>query len=158
MMSEPVFDGDDPTTIWTLLNDVVAFVKVRVAGVTPTWQAYTPAWTDGANNLNIGDGSLIGRWCRVGDLVIYQIVMTRAANSNIGGGQWILGLPMNAAAYQRVQGAGSLTGNGKNLPVTAVGVGAARIGLLIPDGRISNVTPGSWGTEVLAVGGTYQVV
>lgn len=156
-MSISRFGPDDSTRIWDHLNQIAAETEDAIQGVAPAWQPFVPSWTDGSNSLQVGTGgSITGRWMTSGRLVAFQIILQRGAGANVGSGSWVFGLPVAARSYQWVQGAGTLTGNGKMLPLTVLGVGAKGVGLLVPAGRVSTTLPGSWGEETIAFGGTYE--
>jgi hypothetical protein len=57
------------------------------------WQSYTPAWTGVTSNPAIGNGSLVGRWRRVGDTMEVQAAMYAGSTTTYGSGVWGIGLP-----------------------------------------------------------------
>ena len=121
-------------------------------------QSYTPTWTDGTNSLALGEGgSIIGRYSRLHKWVTLQVILIRGSGAWSGGGTWRFGLPAPARSFMWVSGSGTITGNGKSLPVALYGSDASQVTLLGPGGQISNIYPGSWGQEQIAFQTTYEV-
>jgi hypothetical protein len=73
-------------------NDV--FIKSR---------AYTPPWTATGGGASLGDGSIIGRFSRQGDVVDFQIDLTLGSTSAVGSGTWEFTLPVPDTAFGPVQ-------------------------------------------------------
>lgn len=69
-----------------------------------TWTAFTPTWTAATINPTLGNGSLIGRYHKMGRLVVFQITLTAGSSTSAGAGVMLLGgLPfLSAAREQRV--------------------------------------------------------
>ena len=152
------FTSADSTRIWELLNRLADDVELLVDERTPPWSLYTPSWTDGGNNLAIGNGSLRGAWTKVRNTVFWHILLVRGSTTNQGGGNWVFGLPTPATTFAAVAGAGTITGPSKALPITVMGVGPGVIGLMTPSGRVSNNVPGSWAAnDTIALGFQYQI-
>lgn len=151
----PALSGanNPPADLTSLASQIDATVKSLDALLTTAWTTYTPTWTDGTSNLSVGSGSITGRWKKAGRIGMAQVVLQRAADSNQGGGNWVFGLPFSTGyGFQFLMGSGTITGNGKNLPVTVMGVSVNSVGLIVPAGRVSNTVPGSWGAETVAFG------
>lgn len=62
------------------------------------WVDYTPVWScvSGAAPV-VGNGTLVGRYCRMGDVVTALIVLTGGSTTTWGGGKWRFTLPVTAA-------------------------------------------------------------
>ena len=60
--------------------------------------SYTPTWTASGSAPTLGNGTLIGRSCRVGLLVFVQIQFTFGSTSAAGTGVWSFSLPTAAAS------------------------------------------------------------
>ncbi|MFI1287464.1 hypothetical protein ACH4VM_02950 [Streptomyces sp. NPDC020792] len=81
------------------------------------WTTYTPAWTGATTNPAIGNGSLTGRYMKVGRTCDVRIEVLMGSTTTYGSGGWSLALPFAAAATdqqigivhahqsQRIQGA-----------------------------------------------------
>lgn len=61
------------------------------------WAAFTPTWTADSANPSIGDGILAGRYVRIGDTVIGQVLLTAGSTTTFGTGNWSFSLPLTAA-------------------------------------------------------------
>lgn len=122
--------------------------------VNPSWTTYTPQLTnDGAS---VGDGTLTGRYCRLGELVHYEIKFKRGYKTAIGSTYLSLSLPTSPAAWDEVTGYGYLTT--VDMPIVARGIGGGNIGLIGPNGRINGQNPsGQSGGDKIFIAGTYRV-
>ena len=71
------------------------------AGV-PTWveafTTYVPAWTAATTPPVLGNGTITGRFFRVGKLVYYQLVLTAGTTTTFGTGAWRFSLPVAGSA------------------------------------------------------------
>ncbi|MEU1071949.1 MULTISPECIES: hypothetical protein [unclassified Streptomyces] len=75
--------------------DGSSWVTVPLGG---TWAAYTPSWTAATTNPVLGNGSIAGRWTKVGTMVTFAIKITAGSTTTFGQGSWSLSLPTTAAA------------------------------------------------------------
>jgi hypothetical protein len=64
---------------------------------TGVWAAYTPAWT-AAVNPAIGNGSLTGRFVRIGRMITVHIRMRAGTTTTFGTGNWVFSLPTGTRA------------------------------------------------------------
>ncbi|MEU6768501.1 hypothetical protein ABZ916_39085 [Streptomyces sp. NPDC046853] len=62
------------------------------------WTAYTPTWTASTTNPTLGNGTLIGRYQRVGRTITVHINLTVGASTSVGSGDYSFALPVQAAA------------------------------------------------------------
>ncbi|MEU8316622.1 MULTISPECIES: hypothetical protein [Actinomycetes] len=62
------------------------------------WTTYTPTWTGATTNPAIGNGSLVGRYMKVGRRVDLHIDLVCGSTTTYGSGAWTFGLPFTAAA------------------------------------------------------------
>ncbi|MFD5081853.1 hypothetical protein ACFWOG_04325 [Kitasatospora sp. NPDC058406] len=62
------------------------------------WAAYTPVWTAPGSNPVIGNGTLLGRWTRIGRTIIYKGRLEPGTTSTGGAGTWQMSLPVGAAS------------------------------------------------------------
>ena len=60
------------------------------------WAAWTPSWTASTTNPTIGDGTLTGRYSRIGNIVIASIYLLFGSTSNAGAGTYYFSLPVAA--------------------------------------------------------------
>lgn len=61
------------------------------------WAAYTPAWTGSTGNPSLGNGTLTGRYCRIGDLVVCQGRLIAGSTTTFGSGTYSISLPVTSA-------------------------------------------------------------
>lgn len=62
----------------------------------PVWTSYTPVWTAATVNPVIGNGSIIGQFCRIGKVVHFAAQITMGSTTTFGSGQYVVTLPVNA--------------------------------------------------------------
>jgi hypothetical protein len=102
--SHPNEIGDEVTAIGsaligTLQHDVklasgnYVFTDGRATG-DGVWTDYTPTWT--GTSPSIGNGTLAGRYTRIGDLVIVQIRLIAGGTTTFGGSEWRFSTPVTA--------------------------------------------------------------
>ena len=60
------------------------------------WTTYTPGWT-GTTNPSLGNGSLVGRYTRIGRTIIGGVVLTIGSTTTGGSGSWSWDLPFLGA-------------------------------------------------------------
>lgn len=58
------------------------------------WTSYTPTWTAGTTNPTLGNGTLIGRYSRVGRMITFHINLTIGSTTNLGSGSYAWALPV----------------------------------------------------------------
>lgn len=86
--------------------------KVRASNlqalVTPGWTSYTPVWTGSGTNPVIGNGTISGRYRRVGDAdeLTVEIRVVMGGSTTYGTGFWIFSLPFNASSTSTNNGIG----------------------------------------------------
>lgn len=74
------------------------------AAVGATWTTYTPTWTAQTSNPSVGNGRLIGSWCKVGKSITVRATLVFGSTTTAGSGGWLFALPETAAT---VSGAGT---------------------------------------------------
>jgi hypothetical protein len=62
------------------------------------WQDYTVSWTSSGTAPVIGNGTLTGRFCVIGDTVHFSIKLTGGTLTTWGTGNYSFSLPVTAAA------------------------------------------------------------
>ena len=62
------------------------------------WTPYTPAWNGATTNPVIGNGTLIGRYMKIGRTCHVRIDLTMGSSTTYGSGGWALGLPFTSSA------------------------------------------------------------
>lgn len=58
-----------------------------------SWTTYTPTWTGASVNPAIGNGTLTGRYMKIGKMVFFSIVMIAGSSTTFGTGAWSFALP-----------------------------------------------------------------
>ncbi|MCM8548880.1 hypothetical protein [Streptomyces sp. STCH 565 A] len=61
------------------------------------WTSYTPTWTASTTNPNLGNGTLVGRYHKVGRTVHLHINLTAGSTTTYGSGTYSFALPVQAA-------------------------------------------------------------
>ncbi|MFD0074249.1 hypothetical protein ACFVIY_17630 [Streptomyces sp. NPDC127166] len=74
-----------------------AEVRDQFTDLLAAWTAYTPVWT-ATTNPSLGNGTLVGKYRKIGRLVNFQIDLTMGTTTTYGSGAWSLTLPFAAAA------------------------------------------------------------
>jgi hypothetical protein len=72
-------------------------VDGELLGDTFEWTTYTPIWTANTTNPDIGNGVLMGRYIKIGKLVIYTFYMSWGSTTDGGSGSWYFSLPAQAS-------------------------------------------------------------
>lgn len=62
------------------------------------WTAYTPTWTGATTNPAIGNGSIVGRYIKIGRTVTAEVILTMGSTTTYGSGSQEIGVPVTAAA------------------------------------------------------------
>ena len=94
--------------------------------------SYTPAWT-GATNPTLGNGTLTGRWTRIGRTVIGSINLTIGSTTTGGSGSWAWDLPVTAAGGNTRVCVCEFTGNfGRYDGHGVISPSATAIGIYLP--------------------------
>ena len=138
----PRFASDSVATIWTLLNGIVDGLDARFGA----WTSYSPTWTQSdGSTLVLNDGTITGRYKRLGQLVVGNILLVRGADSNVGTTHWIFGLPPVAPKDYRMLGGGfSMMRGGAFYGGGVFPVSSSAIGAIVGDlGRVGGTIPTS---------------
>jgi hypothetical protein len=70
-------------------------------GAPSSWADYTPAWTSTGSQPTIGNGTLAGRWIKIGTHVTFRASLLAGSTTTFGTGIYTLSLPTAAAAGGR---------------------------------------------------------
>ena len=93
---------------------------------------YTPAWT-GTTNPGLGNGTLTGRWTRIGRTIIGSINLTIGSTTTGGSGSWAWDLPVVAASGNTRVGVCEFIGNfGRYDGHGVISPNATQIGIYLP--------------------------
>ncbi|MFD9047693.1 hypothetical protein [Streptomyces zaomyceticus] len=129
------------------------------------WTTYTPSWTAATTNPVLSNGTIVGRYKKIGRLVNFQIDLTMGSTTTYGSGAWSITLPFTAASSSgsRVGSAQALGGSRFGGQVI-VSPGASGIGAFFPaSAAVSNYSsaasavPFAWASgNELRITGTYE--
>lgn len=131
------------------------------------WTAYTPDWINsGAVQPAIGNGSIVGRYRKVGRTVQFRVVITCGTTTTYGtaGGQFSIGLPAQAHGTGRQichgdAGIGSTYGMRGRIEASAYTAALWTPGTAAggADRAVTTSQPAVWTTgSVLVLAGTYE--
>lgn len=87
-------DTTDLINVTTDLNQNFDLVD----GLFDAWTAYTPAWTSAGTAPALGNGTLIGRYRKMGKILDFRLLLTLGTTSTLGTGAWFFSLPATMAA------------------------------------------------------------
>ena len=69
-----------------------------------TWTSFTPTWTATTTNPVIGNGTLAGKYIKIGKTVIAQYHLVAGSTTTFGSGNYRFSLPFNADRIAALQG------------------------------------------------------
>jgi hypothetical protein len=128
-----------------------------------TWITYTPTWTAASVNPAIGNGTLTGTYCVIGNVVHFEFILIAGSTTTFGTGaySWALPFTITNTTHQRAFSAnildnGSQFYNGVGLVATATTIQVtwhANTG-----GVASPTTPMTWANgDRLVMSGSFEV-
>ncbi len=91
----PYLEETDPPDVATASEDLATAVE-DVIGV--AWVSYTPSWTASGTNPTLGNGTLIGKYRKIGKTVDFRIYILGGSTTDGGSGDYTLSLPAEAVA------------------------------------------------------------
>lgn len=114
------------------------------------WASYTPTWA-GTTGISLGDGTLSGRWRKMGPKTYaVQISLTWGSTTSVSGtGDWTFLLPdsMTSGSVAQVMTAFILdSGTDRKLATGFVTNGATVVGPIVPEGgnTVTKTVPQTW--------------
>jgi hypothetical protein len=72
-------------------------IRDQLNSMFDVWTTYTPTWT-ASTNPALGNGTLTGRYIKIGRTVTVSILLTCGSTTTYGSGAYAFGLPFPAAA------------------------------------------------------------
>lgn len=127
----------------TMLNEEI---RDALTELQDEWVAYTPTWTASTTNPTIGNGTLTGRYHRVGKTIDVAILLTWGSTTTVGSGNYAFALPVAArsSSGSMLQVFGFISGATPNywLGCTSQNLGSTTGNLVYP----STGTIGDWNT------------
>lgn len=139
-------DGPPPVTA-AQLN---AEVRDPLTGIQAAWSTYTPTWSSTGTAPVLGNGTLTGRYLRIGKtLAGCEIILTLGSTSTVGTGAYSFSLPpgftLNNGTTGLAAGSGTLVDASAGPAIftrVAVRVTTTTVGLQNDNGtRVSATTP-----------------
>ncbi|MFF5186471.1 hypothetical protein ACFY30_22290 [Streptomyces sp. NPDC000345] len=114
--------------------------------VPAAWSTYTPTWTGSTTNPVVGNGTLIGRYQKIGRQVVGHINLTAGSTTTFGTGNYNFTLPFTAAASgAALVGTAMLLGTDRWNGATNISSGASTLAAFFPisatNGRSDFWTP-----------------
>lgn len=89
----------DPRT-WSVGELVTATklneIRDSLRAIGDHWTTFTPSWSATTSPPSLGNGSLVGRYRRVGFTVDFVIELTYGSETNPGSGAWRFGVPLGS--------------------------------------------------------------
>jgi len=99
-----------PSYALDVVGDINASVALRIAGnAIGSGINYTPSWTSTGTAPAIGNGTLSGRYFRVGNLIIAQIYWLAGSTTTFGTAAYRMSLPVTSAALTYMYGFAQFT-------------------------------------------------
>jgi hypothetical protein len=130
------------------------------------WQDYVVSWTSSGTAPAIGNGTLVGRYCVIGDTVHFSIKLTGGTLTTWGTGNYSFSLPVAAAATADMVGTcfvgdSSVGSAGYSLGVAFTGGSATTAQAYTGNeglaAAISNTNPQTFATgDRIWITGTYE--
>jgi hypothetical protein len=112
------------------------------------WTAYTPTWT-ASTNPSIGNGTLTGRYLKIGRTVFCEIYLLPGSTTTFGSGNYLLSVPfVKASSGTEAVGAARLTAGSVFIGHCILGSGQITMNVTFPNQastglgqQMSNTTP-----------------
>ena len=100
-----LFTGTLPTITAGAKTPATSFQSLSnaLAALNDTWTTYTPAWTASTTNPAIGNGTITGRYQRVGKTVSFWAYINCGSTTTYGSGNYRLTIPV-APAWTHIGG------------------------------------------------------
>lgn len=73
-------------------------IRDQVNSMLAAWASYTPAWTASTTAPDVGNGTLTGRYLKIGRTVYGEVTLTCGSTSTYGSGAWSFSLPATVAS------------------------------------------------------------
>lgn len=133
--------------------------KTAVTAAAADWTSFTPTWTTSGTAPAIGNGTLIGRYNRVGDTVNFEILLEAGSTTTFGTSAWRFALPAGTGT-QRAVFAALANDTSEGTPFVMAGWASGLDTTLRVAGAgafTSSTYPFSWQTgDSLQITGSYE--
>lgn len=160
-----VYTAAPPTIVNGEIPDATKFTQFTnfMAAVLDPWTPYTVTWSAGAGSPAVGNGTLLGRYRRLGKTVDFHVILTAGSTTTYGtaGTYWLFSLPpLSPLSRVVVISAFALDTAVKEWSLSAA-AGYDGVNLISPllngGGRHLNNNPFTFGsTDKLVLNGTYE--
>ena len=136
--------------------------RLRVKEKGGIWTSYTPAWTAYTGTPSLGNGTITGRYCKVGKMVIATVSLTFGSTTSAAGtSTWYISLPIMSAGLGHGVWVAFESGVKYYTGILQVSTGATRVNsFFTPDGQgyFSATRPHTWkANDYLNFTAIYQV-
>lgn len=118
------------------------------------WQSYAVTWSAPTTSPSIGNGTLTGRYRRIGNDVQVMVNLTAGSTTSFGSGVWSFSLPVTGAAtIFELTGSALMSDNsaGTELIGTAFRVSSTALGVRAASGsdhnRVGDSFPWTWAQD-----------
>ncbi|NUR48148.1 MAG: hypothetical protein HOV71_08455 [Hamadaea sp.] len=138
-------------------SDIQALANALDPLATPQIQTWTPTWTQqGGTALAIGNGTLEGKYVKIGRAVVWRLYLLRGSTTNFGTAYYLWSLPVAADSQNQPVGTGMAQVGGSFKMLTCRLAGNQTVAALRPDdSNLGNATfPWATGDSIM-LGGTY---
>ena len=149
--------ADTPARLAVGANDLVlTAASGEATGLkwSADWTSYTPTWSSSGTAPSLGNGTLSGKYLRVGKNVIVQMFFQIGSTSTMGTGQWQFSLPFNSYQLNGSTSGFPLSGYLEDAGVLAYqGVAARKTGansfaiMTSVSANVTPTTPFTWATS-----------
>ncbi|MFF8953894.1 hypothetical protein ACF09I_34610 [Streptomyces sp. NPDC014940] len=124
------------------------------------WTTYTPTWTASTTNPVLGNGSLIGRYMKIGRIVLAEIYLNFGSTTTYGAGTYLFSAPATMAnSGVEALGTARLSAGSVYIGQCILASGASTMNVTFPQSATpaagANMTPSAPAT--LAAGHTLRM-
>lgn len=143
-----------------IVDDVMLNTEIRdqFNSQYAAWTTYTPTWS-GPTPPTLGNGTLTGRYIKIGRTVTVSIILTVGSTTTLGSGAYTYSLPFTvASASVHYLGSARLVGTDVWHGQTSVSTGASSANFTFPTSGTNTKSANQSGTvpETLAAGTTVR--
>ncbi|WP_416983562.1 hypothetical protein [Streptomyces sp. T028] len=108
-------------------------VRDQFNSIFAAWTSYTPTWTAATTNPVLGNGTITGRYMKVGRTVLAGFTLTTGSTTTYGSGNYSFGVPTAAAsASQDMLGTTRLTAGSTYIGQCSLASGGSSMAATFP--------------------------
>lgn len=165
LLGEP---GALPQPFWEslldrILTDGVSRLPIGQLQGYRTINTYTPSWTAATSNPSLGNGTLTGRYARIGKHIVLRIGLAAGSTTTFGTGAWRFSLPVTPEDLSYLGSAWAIDSSvpaSYGIFVRAPESGQTYLTLMTtanPAALVDASTPFAWAnTDILRISVTYE--